>query len=65
MIEGRWRTIHGVVQEIRNPQSAKEAAEDGKALRRGWYIGSEAFRDKLLDRWINSRAIGDRILDPP
>jgi putative transposase len=38
------------MQEIMNPQSAKEVNEDWKPLRRGWYIGSEAFRDKLLDR---------------
>lgn len=31
-------------------RAAKELEADWKAIRRGWYLGGESFRDRLLDR---------------
>jgi REP element-mobilizing transposase RayT len=38
-----------VAEEIRE-KGAEDIAEKWKAIRRGWYIGDDAFRDQLMDR---------------
>lgn len=36
--------------EILELEEAQEQKEEWRALQRGWYVGSESFRDRLMDR---------------
>lgn len=38
------------MDEILEREDGTEAAQEWKRLQRGWYLGSESFRDRLMDR---------------
>ena len=52
--EGRGRRAYvGYLEECANDREGTLTDDSLKALRRGWYLGEEGFRDKVLDAMVS------------